>query len=286
MAHYVAVLEAAINRLGEHTPPTRQKVYQKARTALASRLAVVGPPPAAVMERQERLLEEAIAEVEGFYAGSVKYDPLAELADIVAENILEEQRRPGDRRDGPRPAEDVPPPIYTEPLAAAAKLTLFPLAWQMDQSPYFSGAVARDVQEALDASAGPKFETRGNASAIVDHKLGEVFASLPEPRTSGPVKLGWQQAYQLEWTNSGLCSLCNKWALCVDQTACWQRDNSVAEMPVPARALVRRYRSIRAAVWKKLWSHDDRATGQNNTRPDEAQGLSYMLRHHLISEHA
>ena len=36
MAHYVAVLEAAINRLDEHTPPIREKIYQKARAALAA----------------------------------------------------------------------------------------------------------------------------------------------------------------------------------------------------------------------------------------------------------
>ena len=48
----------------------REKVYQKARSTVAAKLAAISPPPpAAVAERQKRALDEAIVEVESSYAG-------------------------------------------------------------------------------------------------------------------------------------------------------------------------------------------------------------------------
>ena len=287
MAQFAAVLKATIDRIGDHTPPIRNQVYQRARAALATRLDGVGPAPKVIVERHERLLEDAIAEVESFYAEPIEDDdPLAELADIVEANILEEQQRPNDRYHGSTAEGDVPPSIYIEGLATPAKsatLTLVPDASQMEQSSYFRDIVARTAQQS-DGSVRSKFETSGKATGLVDHRLGGLL--WDEPRTAEPVSLGRQQVHKLEWANSGLCCLCNKWALCVDQSACWQRDNSVEQMQRPVQGSANRYRSIRAAVWEKLWGHNDRANSHSITRTDEAQGRSNMLRHDLISEHA
>ena len=71
MADFVAVLKKTIDGLGENTPAMREKVYQKARSTVAAKLAAITPPPpAAVAERQKRALEDAIAAVESSYAGS------------------------------------------------------------------------------------------------------------------------------------------------------------------------------------------------------------------------
>jgi len=38
--------------------------------------------------------------------------------------------------------------------------------------------------------------------------------------------LALESAYQLGWTSSSVCGLCNRWALCIDQTHCWNRTQS------------------------------------------------------------
>ena len=92
MANFVAVLKNAIDGLGDYRPATREKVYQRARATLAARLAVVGPPPLAVVERQKRVLEDAIAEVERSYFDEIDDDPIVELA-----NIFDHSRQPATR---------------------------------------------------------------------------------------------------------------------------------------------------------------------------------------------
>src|SRR6185295_17617673 len=63
----------------------REKVYQKARTTVAAKLAAINPPPpAAVAERQRRVLEDAIAAVESSYS-SIDDDPFAELETVFAD---------------------------------------------------------------------------------------------------------------------------------------------------------------------------------------------------------
>ena len=85
MADFVAVLKKTIDALGDNTPAMREKVYQKARSTVAAKLAAINPPPpAAVAERQKRVLEEAIAEVESSYSNSAD-DPFAELENVFAD---------------------------------------------------------------------------------------------------------------------------------------------------------------------------------------------------------
>ncbi|QDY99952.1 hypothetical protein FQ775_05945 [Nitratireductor mangrovi] len=88
MADFVAVLKKTIDNLGDATPETREKVYQKARATVGARLAAMNPPPpAAVADRQRRQLEDAIKEIERQFqtAQGKDNDPLAELDALFAE---------------------------------------------------------------------------------------------------------------------------------------------------------------------------------------------------------
>ena len=70
MADFVAVLKKTIDGLGNNTPEMRERVYEKARATVAAKLAAISPPPpAALAERQKRMIEEAITEVEASYGG-------------------------------------------------------------------------------------------------------------------------------------------------------------------------------------------------------------------------
>jgi hypothetical protein len=105
MADFVAVLKKTIDGLGDTTPATRQKVYDKARATIAAKLAAISPPPApAVVERQKRVLEDAIATVEAGYAApaAAEDDPLAELENVFA-SLKSPQPRPAEPRNPPRP---------------------------------------------------------------------------------------------------------------------------------------------------------------------------------------
>jgi len=69
MADFAAVLRKTIAALRENTPEARDRIYQKARSTIEAKLQAVTPPPAPqVVERQMRLLEDAIATVEAEYA--------------------------------------------------------------------------------------------------------------------------------------------------------------------------------------------------------------------------
>jgi hypothetical protein len=70
MADFVAVLTKTIDGLGDrNTADMRKRVYEKARKAIADKLAAMTPaPPAAAADRQYRLLDDAISVVEARYA--------------------------------------------------------------------------------------------------------------------------------------------------------------------------------------------------------------------------
>ena len=119
MADFVAVLKKTLDGLGETTPATRERVYEKARSTIAAKLAAISPPPpAGVADRQMRALEEAIAKIESEYATPTQFDdPLAELENVFA-SLKNPQPRMLDRPKGdtwpkttpsarpPRPAEE------------------------------------------------------------------------------------------------------------------------------------------------------------------------------------
>lgn len=85
MADFVAVLTKTIDGLGErNTADMRKRVYEKARKAIADKLAAMSPPPpVAAADRQYRLLDDAIAIVEARYAAPPPPPPTTTLAPPV-----------------------------------------------------------------------------------------------------------------------------------------------------------------------------------------------------------
>lgn len=97
MADFVAVLKKTLDGLGDTTPATRVRVYDKARSTVAAKLAAIDPPPpAAVAERQKRALEDAIAAVELEYSQVAQSEPdtLDDLDEVFASLDDREQKEP------------------------------------------------------------------------------------------------------------------------------------------------------------------------------------------------
>ena len=114
MADFVAVLKKTIDGLSENTPQLREKVYRKARDTISAKLAAMQPPPpAVVVDRQRKALEDAINAVEASYTARQDDDDFdSVLADLGrAEPVV-------------RPAPVAPPP----PAPAAAAPAVEPVS--------------------------------------------------------------------------------------------------------------------------------------------------------------
>ena len=73
---------------------------------------------------------------------------------------------------------------------------------------------------------GPDFQIQADATASFGDKAFEMPASNEESVESGEMHLSvlvLESAYQLGWSSSSVCGLCHRWALCIDQTHCWNR---------------------------------------------------------------
>ena len=122
MADFVAVLKKTLDGLSDTSPQMREKVYEKARLTIASKLGAMNPPPPpAVMERQKRAIEDAIAQVERDYAPKPPAsDPLAELEDVFASLKNPSPSREQPRPVRPEPARDVAPKVERPPAQKPA----------------------------------------------------------------------------------------------------------------------------------------------------------------------
>ncbi len=103
MADFVAVLKKTIDGLGDDTPAMRERVYEKARTTVAAKLAAINPPPpAAVAERQKKSLEDAIGKSRrNTLPVRLAADPLDELENVFSDArwlASRSRRRPPARR--------------------------------------------------------------------------------------------------------------------------------------------------------------------------------------------
>ncbi len=125
MADFVAVLKKTIDAQADKSPELRQRVYAKARATIEQKL-VTANASQAVAVRQRNILEDAIAEVEAFYAppAAVPEPPVEDaLDDFLQEaNRAAEDRVPshdddepafshaprGERRDSTSDDEDAP----------------------------------------------------------------------------------------------------------------------------------------------------------------------------------
>ncbi len=113
MADFVAVLRKTIDGLGDTTPETRARVYDKARSTISAKLAAITPPPApSVVERQKAALEQAISTLESEYVAAAPVD--ADDFDAVMASL---ERQPDPVAKAAKPA---PSPAKTPPAAANA----------------------------------------------------------------------------------------------------------------------------------------------------------------------
>ncbi|MER8862819.1 hypothetical protein NKI19_03740 [Mesorhizobium sp. M0751] len=85
MVDFVPILKKALDKLGEPSAEVRARVYDKARSSIAKQLAEKATMTPSDVDRQMRVLEDAIAKVERDFAKPAPPpDPLAELEDIFS----------------------------------------------------------------------------------------------------------------------------------------------------------------------------------------------------------
>ncbi|RVA31437.1 hypothetical protein EN935_13495, partial [Mesorhizobium sp. M7D.F.Ca.US.004.03.1.1] len=113
MADFVFVLKKAIDGLGDQSPEMRAKVYDKARSTIAAKIAQRDPPLSPEdVAKQKRGLEDAIASVERDYAKSVpETDPLAELEHIFS-SIDRNKNQPSHTRQPAKAEPALPVAVY------------------------------------------------------------------------------------------------------------------------------------------------------------------------------
>ena len=126
MADFAAILEKTLDKMGQTTPETRARVYEKARAAVQRQIEAMDPPPAqATVDRQLARLDEAIAEIEARYAEAEAEDDDFEddIAGFDDDGFAEEAQEDGDRAAdalfaGSAPSAG-PAPLYVDPPVAA-----------------------------------------------------------------------------------------------------------------------------------------------------------------------
>ncbi|RWM77073.1 MAG: hypothetical protein EOR81_19855 [Mesorhizobium sp.] len=134
MADFVGALKKTLNGLGEPSPEVRARVYDKARSTIADKLAKITPPLApSVVAQHKRTLEDAIASVERDYTRSVPVsDPLAELEDIFS-SIDRNKNQPSHVRQ-PAKTEPAWQPAKAEPAWQPAPAAQAAPNWQKSPS--------------------------------------------------------------------------------------------------------------------------------------------------------
>ena len=114
MADYHSLLMRAVANLpNAGTPATRGAIYGRAKKALLDQLRSLRPPlPESDIAREEKALDEAIAEIEGRYGSERRAEPSA--SPTAAAPI---PTSPAAAKPGPAPAQSPgpPPPAPTQP---------------------------------------------------------------------------------------------------------------------------------------------------------------------------
>ena len=213
MTDFVNILRSAIEGLKDDSPDVRERVYQRARVTLATKLATIGPAPATVAERYSRVLEEAIATVEGRYRQ--RHEFLGERASVPGHDS-------GNAR-GPDSSRDE---TAGDP---GLKLPKGPPQESSSEQP--ECLASRGPTSANPADAG--FRPSGEADRA-DGGQHFAAAGLGETKPIGLVELTKVFACNLEWPSSSRCGICLKWATCIDLGQCWNRADEPALALEPA----------------------------------------------------
>ncbi|TPL48579.1 hypothetical protein FJ942_25785 [Mesorhizobium sp. B2-4-2] len=178
---FVSALRDTINNFGDPTPELRAKVYDKARSTIAKKIAEREPPLSpSEAERQKRGLEDAISRLEREYAKSVpETDPLAELEHIFSS--IDRNKNQSNHTKQPVKAE----PAW--PAAPASKAEPYkppPPAPEPDISRPASPAaeVEPNWQKPVPVQPTPEFDDRAQPGMDVgqDDEHADVFASDEE----------------------------------------------------------------------------------------------------------
>lgn len=187
MADFVAVLKKTLDGMGETTPATRQRVYEKARATVSAKLAAINPPPPpSVADRQRRALEDAIASIEREYATSS--DPLAELEDVFASlknpqpKALEQPvaKTGAWSKTTPAPAPSAPPPRPAQPAqrqTAVAPPPRQPAPPPRQPVPPPSRPAPQPVPVDLGEDEAPEEFTRRRPDAVRKRSYGPLLVS-------------------------------------------------------------------------------------------------------------
>lgn len=208
MADFVAVLKKTLGGLGETTPEIRTRVYDKARSTIAAKLAALDPqPPAAVAERQKKMLEDAIAAVEREYAPPpppVEVDPLAELENLfssidrnknqtthAAPTVSAPVAPPVASGSEPAPKEQeriVAPPAAEKPVAPAPQPPPTPeLPKALSREPDPEAAVPAGRAEPAASPSGFDRPLAGGSPARDD--ADDIFDHPPEFQAQGAPRI-------------------------------------------------------------------------------------------------
>ncbi|TPI50447.1 MULTISPECIES: hypothetical protein [unclassified Mesorhizobium] len=178
---FVSALRDTINNFGDPTPELRAKVYDKARSTIAKKIAEREPPLSpSEAERQKRGLEDAISRLEREYAKSVpETDPLAELEHIFSS--IDRNKNQSNHTKQPvkaEPAWPAPPASKAEPYKPP------PPAPEPDISRPASPAaeVEPNWQKPVPVQPAPEFDDRAQPGMDVgqDDEHADVFASDEE----------------------------------------------------------------------------------------------------------
>lgn len=123
MADFVAVLRKTIGGLSDNTPEMREKVYDKARATIEAKIAALNPqPPLAIIERQRKAMEDAIAVLRADYDQPVIVDNFDDI--IASLDGSEPFETHGDESElvseQPSPEPFAAPPVAVAPVTPVA----------------------------------------------------------------------------------------------------------------------------------------------------------------------
>lgn len=126
MADFVAVLRKTIGGLSDNTPEMREKVYDKARATIEAKIAALNPqPPLAIIERQRKAMEDAIAVLRADYDQPVIVDNFDDI--IASLDGSEPFETHGDESE-PVSEQPSPEPFAAPPAAVAPVTPVAPAA--------------------------------------------------------------------------------------------------------------------------------------------------------------
>ncbi|MER8811098.1 hypothetical protein NKI12_31960 [Mesorhizobium australicum] len=184
---FVSALRDTINNFGDPTPELRAKVYDKARSTIAKKIAERDPPLSpSDAERQKRGLEDAISSLEREYVKSVpETDPLAELENIFSS--IDRNKNQSNHVKQPVKAEPAPTPSPYRPAPAAASPEPYKPAQPVANVEPYRAAPAAKVepgwQRSTPVQPAPDFseETLPGMDADRDDDQDDVFADDEAP---------------------------------------------------------------------------------------------------------